>query len=106
MTDEPSIPPALTAEEWAAFIAGELYTEHERADFATWFEYNHGATPYAPQHGVAALALYGQPFGFTQEDVALLYGVDDYNAGRRDAVARLVNLAARIAALLPPEEHP
>lgn len=105
MTDE--LRPALTPDEWGAFMAGELFTEHERADFATWFEYVHGATPATPEHGIAALALYGQPFGFTQDDlqmceeqVTLFNGgdneVDDAEADRWRA------LAAKIRALLPP----
>ena len=44
---------------------------------------------------LAALALYGQPFGFTWEDVDLL----------RQPYINMPNLAARIAALLPPREE-
>ena len=45
----------------------------------------------ADRHGLAALCLYGQPFGFTWDDVAMLEDLD-----RPD-------LASRIAALLPPK---
>lgn len=106
MTDE--IRPALTPEEWGAFLRGELHTEHEHGDFATWFEYGHGATPALPAHAVAALALYGQPFGFTEEDVAMCEEqVTLFNGGDNevdDAEAdRWRLLAAKIRALLPPK---
>jgi hypothetical protein len=77
------------------------------------------------RHAVAALCLYQQPFGFTQEDVDALRGVADLgdrkatdlaslpyaysDLARRHIVEqaavvsdRLRSLAARIAALLPP----
>lgn len=72
----------------------------------------------ADYRAVAALALYGQPFGFTHEDVRLLRAVarsahllmenrpDGYwSAGVADADKLAASLADRIAALLPPE-HP
>lgn len=64
------------------------------------------------RHGLAALCLYGQTFGFTQEDVDALntWGlVTDWfgteaelkaELAKRDATIR--SLASRIAALLPP----
>lgn len=69
-------------------------------------------------HALAALALHGQPFGFSWADVALLERLADYDhreaacleghvddfpevADNREAHVRA--LAARIAALLPPE---
>jgi hypothetical protein len=53
------------------------------------------------------MALYGQQFGFTLDDVQLLISEADLHDrhGTREDVgraARLRNLAARIAALLPP----
>jgi len=61
------------------------------------------------RHGVAAQCLYGQPFGFTREDVTFLrdhakemegeFGLGD-NA---PMLVSLRSLAARIEALLPPE---
>ena len=70
------------------------------------------------RHALAALCLYGQPFGFTQEDVdALLSNLHDDDCGalwalydhectchRSPTIARLQSLAARIAALLPPSD--
>ena len=58
------------------------------------------------RHACAALCLYGQPFGFTQEDVAgLLDFEDEVGPGTFETIKYL---AARIAALLPPtqEEKP
>jgi hypothetical protein len=57
------------------------------------------------RHMLAALALYGQPFGFTRDDLRWLGGVRDLvKVGNmpRDAAA-LTYIIARIAALLPPE---
>lgn len=73
-----------------------------------------------PRHPAAALCLYWQPFGFTQEDVALLHElryeqrgvrvaatVSGDPTGETDArIDRLLSLASRIAALLPPPEAP
>jgi hypothetical protein len=68
-------------------------------------------------HKLAALALHGQPFGFTRGDVkalrflAELWVEDEGPAGEGWRSTELLNaqslaqsLAARIEALLPPEE--
>lgn len=94
--------PALTREEWEAHenLLGRRLP----------IEWEPGSVKYLEhefRHAIAALCLYGQPFGFTREDVELLrelandeesplwpgrYG-DEFN-----------NLADRIEALLPPED--
>lgn len=69
------------------------------------------------EHALAALCLYGQPFGFSREDVDLVTGeiirvqmtiqavggparaTDELN----ERWERMSSLAARIAALLPPD---
>lgn len=67
------------------------------------------------RHALAALCLYGQPFGFTREDLQLLREEVEPAACDRAVYpeehervskefAHLRNLADRIAALLPPEE--
>lgn len=111
MTDE--IKPALTAEDWASrgmlgnaqvgtarLIGDDLYADE---------------LPFRGRrrHALAALALHGQPFGFTWEDVdALQRVIDDYDPTNfpqpSSGVPRrvLVLLRARIAALLPPREGP
>lgn len=51
------------------------------------------------RHAIAVLALHGQPFGFSREDVALLrkwHGLK--------GIPAFADLAERIAALLPPED--
>lgn len=102
------IKPAMSAEEWehrgapgAAWIdeRGDLLQAHDEYD-----------APIERRHALAALALYGQPFGFTRADVNLLedvarrdegeYGPDEGDPGYPTA---LRDLADRIAALLPSE---
>lgn len=51
---------------------------------------------------LAALALDGQPFGFTRDDVATVRRAAEHGATTADAEA-LRDLAARLEALLPPE---
>lgn len=56
-----------------------------------------------------ALALYGQPFGFTREDVKVIRAAIPWIHQRWDESVRpemelLASLADRIEALLPPEE--
>lgn len=53
-------------------------------------------------HALAALALHGQPFGFTWDDVDLLRTRVMERA--REDTALLASLADRIAALLAPRE--
>lgn len=54
------------------------------------------------RHALAAIALYGQKFGFTREDVTYLrWAFDD--AGRHDLSEGLDSIRRRIEALLPPE---
>ena len=88
------IKPALTAEEW------------ESSRYRTWA----GASTAGDyeRHALAALALYGQPFGFTWEDVALLrehaeIAIDDRMSlpDLRRWCVLLETLADRIEALLP-----
>ena len=89
---EPETKPALTAEEWAKVEFPPL--------------------PRDPRdHALAALCLYGQPFGFTPEDVALLLDLAEVVdnplgmdlRGGKEEFEGVLSIAARIAALLPPE---
>lgn len=121
------IKPALTPEQWASAPV-EITFAFASAGFVV-FEGEQLSTNPPPQieinpetdrHGLAALALYGQPFGFTREDVAHLRGeaswlenenfvggllgkFEDrgYNTNR---IKGLRSLADRIEALLPPED--
>ena len=118
------IAPALTAAEWAALESQEhdvrLFRHHPRTDellevgLDCW-DYGSSTDKPADRHAIAALALHGQPFGFTRADVALVRGViADVDHGHgdgcfrgpcccKDRMGRLFSLADRIEALLPPE---
>jgi len=93
-----SIKPALTREEWA-HVTQET---HEQAD-AFW---ENAWGEQCERHETAARALLGQPFGFTREDVQLLRDIEgDLNHmhwGTREV--KVMRLADRIEALLPPED--
>jgi hypothetical protein len=54
------ISPALSAAEWAGVLASQEQLEAIREAMLD--------TPFS-SHGIAALMLYGQPFGFTAQDV-------------------------------------
>jgi hypothetical protein len=103
------LPPALSAAEWNGVLHQTDGLAHLRAEF--------GKLPFSA-HAIAALLLYEQPYGFTQQDVQDETEVSDYcavmAAQHRDAGdaataakfellgGRHVERAARIAALLPP----
>jgi hypothetical protein len=109
--------PALTPEQWArrrvefpeptSIYSNEWDVAIQKRDDGTvvWEYVSEGcdrSIPLEPAHAVAALSLFGQPFGFTREDVkALLYTLDD--AGKCGTDDILQSIAERIAALLPPE---
>lgn len=68
MSDE--VKPALTPEEWAEVTEDAKYfadaiTESADNLATAFFEIKEQGT----RHALAALALHGQPFGFTREDV-------------------------------------
>ncbi|HTK50116.1 MAG TPA: hypothetical protein VL328_19185 [Gemmatimonadaceae bacterium] len=109
MSDEPSA--ALSAAEWRALLARPEGLQQLRQQFA--------ALPFSI-HAVAALLLYEQPFGFTQQDVQDEEEVSEYCAvmakhhresGDRATAAKFELLggrhherATKIAALLPPPD--
>jgi hypothetical protein len=103
------IRPALTREEWAGATGAidplmEPFTElhvsiQPDGALAIWGAYDGGVQSPAARHALAALALHGQPFGFTWQDVDLLRDAVDY------LDPRIRTLADRIAALLPPREE-
>lgn len=90
MTDR--ISPALTPEEWVGVRNGTVGIV--------------GIPNAKANHQIAAVCLYGEPFGFTRKDVDLLREEarccrDHWN--QRLAALFFDELADRIAALLPPE---
>ena len=118
MTDEP-IRPALTPDEWRemeieshyGLAATSLRVDHKGRLFARStmpgeegesVVLNEAVDAGRVLPAVAALCLYGQPFGFSQADVELLREEAarmDFNWG-----SGLRSIADRIAALLPPAQ--
>ena len=93
------IKPALTPEEWAEAAdqrALQAVLESASAEVDAW-------NPPS-RHGLAALTLHGQPFGFTWEDVDRVRSVAEPDSDWYREDEWLVSLADRIAALLPPRE--
>lgn len=112
MSETPTIPPALSAEEWGEVQSwGDSDRRRLLADACYAADLADIGRP-KPSHALAALCLYGQPFGFTAEDVAVLKQLSADKAATfrkiglewclRESDA-LASLASRIAALLPPE---
>ena len=114
-----SITPALTPEEWE-----DEHVEAAAWGADVWLDPNGGfhitgandldlTFADRKRHALAALALHGQPFGFTWEDVDALrymaereiyadkYGEQGANAEYGHELNRI---AGRIAALLPPRQ--
>jgi hypothetical protein len=118
------IKPALSADEWETVHSGGEWKAKVGQPFEVSLYGGGGvdflALPEAhllgpDRHALAALALHRQEFGFTWEDVNLLRAWAEHWATppdeessfirrRTSEIAAHVNdLAARIAALLPPE---
>jgi len=104
-----SIKPALTAEEWEQ-IPQDTRAEGDRFWENAWGE-------QCERYETAARALYGQPFGFTREDVQLVRQkaremyrsseLDGTKTGRAvywGLARKWDSLADRIEALLPPDK--
>jgi hypothetical protein len=100
---------ALSPQEWAqARVNANGFRLAHRVSGGGLSFHGHSRThpdvlPYliSPEegHALAALALHGQPFGFTWQDVDVLR----YEATQGCTRAAILNmLAYRIAALLPP----
>lgn len=99
------IEPALTPEEWRQ-VAESGCVPHDGGDGFSALLW------YGNRHMAAAVALYGQPFGFTEDErdklARLSEALDDFDTGwlyshgePYEAALRVV--VAKIAALLPPE---
>lgn len=110
---QPEIQPALTADEWSNVVVYRGNATHPINFGAHCYDGIH-SIPCDPElagerHKLAALCLYQQPFGFTQQDVELIRSAsvvahcDDigFDEEELDRLQR-ESLAARIAALLPP----
>jgi hypothetical protein len=104
-TTEDDIKPALTPEEWAENLN---YWQEPGNPRRMHSEFGDEPDPEW-EHALAALALHGQPFGFTHDMADALRRA----IGRRvewmqpidDDTLLLQAIADRIAALLPPREE-
>ena len=105
--------PALTAEEWRRQRGGPYHAflvNFGRCSCGVPRVVNLYDPSVEPKqsHKLAALALHGQPFGFTREDVDWLRGQIDSDTNPETAPVEFnafaASLAARIEALLPPED--
>lgn len=83
------IAPAIAPQEWAIYLGMPKLVDR--------------LLPIGQRHGVAALALHGQPFGFTWEDVDYIRMATTPPGDWRRQDDTLMRIAAKIAALLPPE---
>jgi hypothetical protein len=94
------IEPALTAEEWRLAkddrnIVGD--PSEEALDLGG------GRFKHLDGHALAAINLYGQPFGFTHRDLVVLTAIHDALAHDGFHTAEeLLPIVAKVAALLPP----
>lgn len=105
------ITPALTRAEWAGLLASRERLAALREQFLD--------TPFSG-HALAALLLYGEPYGFSAQDVEdetqvaefCLRMAEEQEAAGQEGVAATLRLladrhrvrATKIAALLPPDE--
>lgn len=131
-TDFPPVPPdpapALSPEEWEAWLTPDTtgnwpQRQCERLEYCVEDRYANGETSLGvdghfdppERHALAALCLYQQPFGFSQEDVRRLekphtddcsmWWLSDYPGAQTcncGGEQHLRALASRIQQLLPP----
>ena len=112
--------PALTPEQWAALaVRDEDGASALRLEGTALYVDEQGYNPWGGghRHALAALALHGQPFGFTWEDHdrhqrmslrargrRLVTGIEEEREALWAEAAWHDSMAARIAALLPPRD--
>lgn len=117
MTDE--IKNALSDDEWEAKVAFDAGTwGHDPLDrhLDAYQDFDLMRVEVRNKHATAALCLFGQPFGFTREDVEAIEDFLSCSIGQdgggdhildspvgEAAYRRVGSLVARIASLLPPE---
>lgn len=97
---EPVQPEIMSAEEWSALVAPGVGADGVRLYI------DRGTYEGRNRHALAALALHGQPFGFSAQDVADVQTFADVHCEDGDDLGviarRLPSLAARLQDLLPP----
>lgn len=106
MTDE--IKPVLTSDEWTArcYRDGDMHVDADLLGGCVVVSAGGDAAYVATADASAAIALLNDllpadsPYKITRDDVELV----EYQAGRvPDGYRRMIALAAKLAALLPPE---
>lgn len=116
MTDA-QIPPALTPEQWASGKRSEgawkieLVNDRQQhaPDYELWI--NDVYVSLDDRHAMAAFCLFGQSFGFTQEEAtAVAYALEHVGCNCGDGQCHtdeheglLRSVHAKISALLPPK---
>lgn len=104
MATDTKVQPALTPEEWArvrAFGDEAVFSVSGPGDAEGWGQPALRRQGAPGIHALAALCLHGQPFGFTREDARTLRECVEHD--KPCDIPRLLHLADRIEALLPPE---
>lgn len=100
-------PPALTPDEWAGipeYADGEnLVTFWSEVRPEVFMGPAGKQTLVERPHALAALALYGQSFGFDATDVEFLRGFADLDLMTDEQLRYMESLASRLQALLPPD---
>ena len=116
MNEQPDVAPALTPKQWERLSFSPIANPDVSGGIQVVAGTYAGDVPVAGRHALAALALHGQPFGFTHAHVrgilAVLAGAADPSAwfgatsplDREEAEALAEEAAKLIAALLPPED--
>lgn len=102
-----ALPPALTPQQWNCIEGRDVTITPNQWPYNREFWkklFVRRPFDWGDSHGLAALCLYDQPYGFTREDVVGLRAMaeaiaDDFSPDD----PFLLSLANRIAALLPPE---
>lgn len=116
MSPDQTITPALTPEEWQPIDpSGDVIYTGPRVGDQAWIEggevWLHARTEgeeiVENPHGLAALCLYQQPFGFTHEEIDRLWSIaaflDSPSVAATEDGWFLLGVAAKLRALLPPK---
>ena len=112
MSDDIEISPAVSARQWEEFktgggrviaLSGGVDVGSLSIGLGVFTEHEGGVQPPEHRHALAALALHGQPFGFTWDDVELLEGCAELLPS--PARISLRSIADRLASLLPPRKE-
>jgi hypothetical protein len=101
-----AIKPDLTAREWIRRYFGDGGLTFTATTSTLLIDAGEFDVAIPRRQALAALALYGQPSGFTRRDVAILREIaeDEFGPYASEERQEFASLADRIEALLPPEK--